>query len=60
MDAHKMRNYQRHIKRYGTSPIGWNSIDKLAGMIEGKVEPAEFPDGTISSNSIYPMKYIDC
>lgn len=35
-------------KRYGTSPIGWNSIDKLAGMIEGKVEPAELPDGSAS------------
>ena len=47
-------------KRYGTSPIGWNSIDKLAGMIEGKVEPAELPDGTMSSNSFYPMIYINC
>lgn len=47
-------------KRYGTSPIGWSSIEKLAGMIEGKVEPTELPDGTPSNNSIYPMIYIKC
>lgn len=47
-------------KRYGTSPIGWNSIDKLAGMIEGKVEPAELPDGSASNGNIYPMIYIKC
>ena len=47
-------------KRYGTSPIGWNSIDKLAGMIEGKVEPAELPDGTPFLDRIYQMIYIEC
>lgn len=47
-------------KRYGTSPIGWNSIDKLAGMIEGKVEPAELPDGSTSEGYIYKMIYIEC
>lgn len=47
-------------KRYGTSPIGWNSMDKLAGMILGNVEPAELPDGTPTTKSIYPMIYINC
>ena len=47
-------------KRYGTSPIGWNSIDKLGGMIEGKVEPAELPDGTPFLDRIYQMIYIEC
>lgn len=47
-------------KRYGTSPIGWNSMDKLAGMIQGNVVPPELPDGTSTTKSIYPMIYIEC
>ena len=47
-------------KRYGTSPIGWNSMDKLAGMIQGNVVPLELPDGTPTTKSIYPMIYIEC
>lgn len=47
-------------KCYGTSPIGWNSIDKLGGMIEGKVEPAELPDGTPFLGKIHSMIYIEC
>lgn len=47
-------------KRYGTSPIGWNSMDKLAGMIQGNVVPPELPDGTPTAKSIYPMIYIEC
>lgn len=47
-------------KRYGTSPIGWNSMDKLAGMIHGNVVPPELPDGTPTTKSIYPMIYIEC
>ena len=46
--------------RYGTSPIGWNSMDKLAGMIQGNVVPPELPDGTPTTKSIYPMIYIEC
>ena len=42
-------------KRYGTSPIGWNSMDKLAGMIQGNVVPPELPDGTSTTKSIYPI-----
>lgn len=47
-------------KRYGTSPVGWNSMDKLAGMIQGNVVPPELPDGTPTTKSIYPMIYIEC
>ncbi len=47
-------------KRYGTSPIGWNSMDKLAGIIQGNVVPPELPDGTPTTKSIYPMIYIEC
>ena len=47
-------------KRYGTSPIGWNSMDKLAGMIQVYVVPPELPDGTPTTKSIYPMIYIEC
>lgn len=47
-------------KRYGTSPIGWNSMDKLTGMIQGNVVPPELPDGTPTTKSIYPMIYIEC
>lgn len=47
-------------KRYGTSPIGWNSMNKLAGMIQGNVVPPELPDGTPTTKSIYPMIYIEC
>lgn len=47
-------------KRYGTSTIGWNSMDKLAGMIQGNVVPPELPDGTPTTKSIYPMIYIEC
>ena len=47
-------------KRYGTSPIGWNSTDKLGGLIEGKVEPAELPDGTPFLGKIHSMIYIEC
>ena len=33
-------------KRYGGSPLGWNSLDKLEGIINGDVLPPEAPDGT--------------
>ena len=45
-------------KRYGTSPVSWRSLDKIAGIIEGKVEPAELPDGSPSYGN--PMIYIKC
>lgn len=46
-------------KRYGTPPIGWNSIDKLGDIISGKNYPAENPDST-PSNPIVPVKRIKC
>ena len=46
-------------KRYGGSPIGWNSLEKLTGIIEGNVVPPEAPDGT-ASGPIYPMIHIKC
>lgn len=33
-------------KRYGGSPLGWNSLDKLEDIINGEVFLPEAPDGT--------------
>ena len=33
-------------KKYGSPAIGWNSLDKLSDIIDGKNYPAENPDGT--------------
>lgn len=46
-------------KRYGGSPIGWGSIDKLADMLDGKVPVPEAPDGT-PSGPIYNIIHIKC
>lgn len=46
-------------KRYGGTPIGWNSLDKLSGMLNGEVPVPEAPDGTPSA-PIYDIKYIEC
>ena len=46
-------------KRYGGSPIGWNSLDKLSGIIEGKVVPPESPDCS-PSGPIYNIIHIVC
>lgn len=46
-------------KRYGGSTIGWNSLDKLADIIEGKVVPPEAPDST-PSGPIYNIIHIEC
>ena len=35
-------------KRYGGSPLGWNSLDKLEDIINGEVLPPEAPDGTLA------------
>ena len=34
-------------KKYGGSPIGWNSLGKLGDIMAGKIYPPENPDGTI-------------
>lgn len=46
-------------KRYGGSPIGWNSLGKLAGMLDGEVTIPEKPDGT-PAVPIHNMKHIIC
>ena len=46
-------------KKYGTPPIGWNSIDKLGEIISGKNFPAENSDGTQSA-PLFPIKRIKC
>jgi hypothetical protein len=35
-----------NFKKYGATPLGWNSLDKLCDAIEGKNMPAENADGT--------------
>ena len=34
------------LKEYAVSLIGWNSIDKLSDIINGKISPFECPDGS--------------
>ncbi len=46
-------------KRYGGSPIGWNSLDKLSGMLNGEVPIPEAPDST-PSGPIYHIIPITC
>jgi hypothetical protein len=46
------------FKRYGTSTLGANSIDKLGGIISGK-SIFENPNGTKSS-PIYKTERIKC
>lgn len=35
-----------NFKKYGGTPLGWNSVEKLGDAIEGKQIPAENADGT--------------
>ncbi|MBI1286080.1 MAG: TIR domain-containing protein [Flavobacteriales bacterium] len=46
-------------KKYGGSPIGWNSLDKLADIMQGKVVAPENPDGT-PSGPIHNIVRIKC
>ena len=46
-------------KRYGGSPIGWNSLDKLTGMLNGEVPIPEAPD-SVPSGPIYNIIPITC
>lgn len=46
-------------KKYGSPPIGWNSLEKLGEIISGKNFPAENPDGS-SAMPIYPRTSIKC
>lgn len=46
-------------KRYGGSPIGWNSLEKLSDIISGKTMAPEAPDG-VPSSPIYNIIHIVC
>ncbi len=37
------------VKKYASNIIGWNSIEKLGELIEGKNFPVESPDGSIAN-----------
>lgn len=47
------------FKKYGGTPLGWNSLDKLGDAIEGKSMPAENPDGS-SRAPIYTVTRVKC
>ncbi len=47
------------FKKYGGTPIGWNSLDKLGDAMAGKNIPAENPDGSVRS-PIYPIARVKC
>ena len=47
------------FKKYGGTPLGWNSLDKLGDAIEGKSMPAENPDGS-SRSPIYTVTRVKC
>jgi len=46
-------------KKYGSPPIGWNSLDKLGEIITGKNFPAENPDSSVA-NPMYPRTAVKC
>ena len=46
-------------KKYGGSPLGWNSLDKLGDAIEGKSMPAQNPDGSVRE-PIYKVARVKC
>ena len=48
------------FKKYGGSPIGWNSLDKLGDILDGKIAPPENPDGTASQQPIYNIIRVAC
>ena len=48
-----------NLKKYASSIIGWNSIEKLGEIITGENVPAENPDGTFAS-PLNPRTTIKC
>lgn len=46
-------------KRYGGSPLGWNSLEKLDDIISGQVPAPEAPDST-PAGPIYNIIRIKC
>lgn len=47
------------FKKYGGTPLGWNSVDKLGDAIEGKNMPAENADGS-TREPIYDVTRVKC
>lgn len=47
------------LKRYGKSIMGWNSIDKLGGIMLGNITTNEKPDGS-KSGAICPIIRVRC
>jgi len=47
------------FKRYGGTPLGWNSLDKLGDAMAGKPLPAENPDSTPSA-PIFKVVRVKC
>jgi hypothetical protein len=47
------------FKKYGGATIGWNSLDKLIDIINGKETPIENPSGG-SKSPMYKMATINC
>lgn len=48
-----------NFKKYGGTPLGWNSLDKLGDAMAGKPLPSENADGT-PRNPIYPVTRVKC
>ena len=46
-------------KRYGGSPLGWNSLDKLEGIMNGDVTAPEAPT-SVPAGPIYNIIRITC
>ncbi|MDW3190944.1 MAG: TIR domain-containing protein [Cytophagales bacterium] len=49
----------REFKKYGGATIGWNSLDKLIDIINGKLIPNENPSGDPRS-PLYIVAKINC
>ncbi len=47
------------FKKYGGSTLGWNSLDKLADVMSGKISTIENPNGN-KRLPIYNIKRIPC
>lgn len=48
-------------KRYGGTVLGWNSVDKLADVINGKCPPPEKPDGSrVEQGPISNIIHVKC